>query len=53
MGAYIKFMVEDAKEDFFKDSAVNVLFMNLSEKEKKAVFSVSGRMIAELLKEYL
>jgi Rnl2 family RNA ligase len=45
---YIRYFLEDAKEDFFKENDISFL----EEKEKRAVFNV-GSMVFNLIKEYL
>src|SRR5690606_36331161 len=49
MGKYIKLILEDAKEDFFKD---NILPDTLNEKEQKLIFNVGG-LIADKLRSHL
>jgi Rnl2 family RNA ligase len=47
VGQYIKYMMEDAKEDFFKDS--RELFDAVPDKLKGKVFSVTGKIVAPML----
>ena len=51
IGKYIKLVITDAKEDFFKDNMDK--FMKLSDSNKGKVFSRAGNIVAGLLKEYL
>ncbi len=51
MGDYIKWMLEDAKKDFFKEHDERVLD-DLDQREKRAVFNV-GSEIANMLKKHL
>jgi Rnl2 family RNA ligase len=48
IGEYIKYLMEDAREDFLKDNDIS----NFNEKEQKMIFNVGG-MIALMLKGYL
>lgn len=51
IGDYIKYLIADAREDFFKESMD--LFLSLNDREKKKLFSSSSKEIVELLKRYL
>lgn len=51
MGEYIKLVLNDAREDFLKDNLKE--FNRLSQKEKGRVFSVTGSVVAPILKKYL
>ena len=51
IGEYIKLMTQDAKEDYLKDSKTE--FLALEDKERGKLFSISGRIIMPMLKEYL
>lgn len=50
MGDYIKYVLEDAKEDFLKDFGQDI--ENLEKKDQKKVFNV-GNKVADMLKSYL
>lgn len=47
VGEYIKHMMNDAKEDFFKDCME--LFMAVDDKNKAKVFSITGKVVAPML----
>jgi Rnl2 family RNA ligase len=47
VGEYIKYMMEDAKEDFFKDCME--LFNAVDDKNKGKVFSIAGKVVAPML----
>lgn len=47
VGQYIKYMMEDAKEDFFKDCME--LFNAVDDKNKGKIFSVTGKHVAPML----
>jgi len=50
-GEYIKYMMEDAKEDFFKDCMD--MFMSVPDKFKSTVFSVTGKIVSKMLFKYV
>ncbi len=50
-GQYIKFMMEDAKEDFLKDEIV--VFNEVPDKYKGKIFSVTGKIVAPMLMKYV
>jgi len=51
IGKYISLVLEDAKADFLKDHEKE--FMKCTSKEQKLVFSITGRIIAPILKTFL
>jgi Rnl2 family RNA ligase len=51
MGQYIKAMSADAQEDFLKDNME--LFMELTDKQRKLIFKVAGKVVSKMLQEYL
>ena len=51
IGKYIKYMLDDAKDDYLKDN--KDAFLNLTEKERGKLFSVTGSMVVPMLKEVL
>jgi len=51
MGQYIKYMMEDAKEDFFKDNMD--MFNAVPDKLKGKVFSITGKIVSKLLFKYI
>jgi Rnl2 family RNA ligase len=48
IGEYIKYMMDDAMEDFFKD---NPSVKELPKKTKKTVFRIAGKIISPMLKK--
>jgi len=51
MGEYIKYMTTDAREDYLKDNMEQ--FLELEDKERGKLFSISGKVIVPMLREYL
>lgn len=51
IGNYIKYVLEDAREDFLKDN--KELFLSLDDKKKKQVFGITGSVIVPILNKYL
>lgn len=51
IGKYIKLMTEDAKKDFMKDHGDLMSNDKLTEKEKKKIFSSSGKIVSKLIME--
>ena len=49
---YIKYVLEDAKDDFIKNTNFHETYPDLDDKEKKLIFNVGGSIVA-LLKKYL
>lgn len=47
VGEYIKYMINDAKEDFFKDCMD--IFNSVDDKNKNKVFSIAGKIVAPML----
>lgn len=51
IGEYIKHMMNDAKEDFFKDC--EDLFNDVPDKHKGKVFSITGQIVSKMLFKYI
>lgn len=51
IGEYIKYMLDDAKEDYFKDNKES--FMLLDDKDKNKVFSIAGKIVSKMLFKYV
>ena len=51
MGIYIRYMMEDAKEDFFKDNMD--MFNAIPDKHKGKLFSITGKIVSKLLLKYI
>jgi len=51
MGTYIKYMMNDAKEDFLKDNMD--LFNSVPDKHKGKIFSITGKIVSKLLFKYI
>lgn len=51
IGTYIKYMMEDAKEDYFKDCMD--IFNAVPDKHKGKVFSITGKVVAPMMMKYV
>lgn len=51
IGKYIRFVMEDAKEDFFKDYMD--LFNDVPDKHKAKVFGITGKIVSKMLFKYI
>ena len=51
IGTYVKYMMNDAKEDFFKECMD--LFNMVPDKHKGKVFSIAGKVVAPMLFKYV
>lgn len=51
MGDYIKYILNDAKEDFLKNYRDD--FMSLDEKERDKLFGITGKIVVPMLKKLL